>query len=369
MALCVHSQWRIAGSPCYILAAMSQSAPIQALILPFEKGLLPLPERCFLIRAEADEALDQEWRPRLVCEQSFKPAADRLSKAGFRTVDRLTGDFPAGLCLLTKHKAENRANIARAWSLLEPGGLLVCCGANALGAGSLERDVERAFGLEGQLSKHQARTFWLRRPPGDVAPPAALAEWLAAGGPQAVGDSGFVARAGCFSTDHVDTGSRILADCFPEGIAGRVADLGAGWGYLGIRLLERFPAITGLDLYEGEALALADAKTNVESLAAQSAGLVSYHWQDVCAGLPEVAPYDWIVSNPPFHDGRRADPAIGQAFITSAWKAIRRRGKFLLVANQNLPYEAELRRRFRSVEQIRVAEGFKVYLSSNRHDR
>jgi len=348
---------------------MSRSEHLQALILPFEKELLPLPERCFLMRAEADEALDAPWRSRLVCEQSFKPAADRLLKAGFRTIDRLTGSFPAGLCLLTKHKAENRANIARAWALLEPGGLLVCSGANALGAGSIEREVDRAVGLDGHLSKHQARTFWLRIPRDGGAPPATLAEWLSDGGPQPVADSGFVARAGCFSTDHVDKGSHILAECFPEGMAGRVADLGAGWGYLGVRLLQRFPAVTGLDLYEGEALALADAQTNVERLTPPSAGLVRYHWQDVCAGLPDVAPYDWIVSNPPFHDGRRADPAIGQAFITSAWKAIRRRGKFLLVANRNLPYEAELRRRFRSVELIREAEGFKVYLSSNRHDR
>lgn len=353
---------------------MSQAEHLQALILPFERGLLPLPDRCFLIRAEASEVLDHDWRSRLVCEQSFKPAADRLLKAGFQTVDRLTGDFPAGLCLLTKHKAENRANIARAWSLLAPGGLLVCSGANALGAGSLEREVDHALGLEGHLSKHQARTFWLRRPLDKAPPPTALVEWLSAGGPQPVGDSGFVARAGCFSTDHVDTGSRILAECFPEDIAGRVADLGAGWGYLGVRLLERCPAITGLDLFEAEAVALADAKTNIATLTPQSAGLVSYHWRDVCAGLPEVSPpevlpYDWIVSNPPFHDGRRADPAIGQAFITSAWRAIRRRGKFLLVANRTLPYEAELRRRFRIVEQIHAAEGFKIYLSSNRHDR
>jgi len=39
------------------------------------------------------------------------------------------------------------------------------------------------------------------------------------------------------------------------------------------------------------------------------------------------------------------------------------------VANQHLPYEAELRRRFRDVELVTQVQGFKVYLSSNRHDR
>jgi len=376
---------------------MTQSDLLRALVLPFDKGDLPLPERAFLMRAEPSEVLDAEWRSRLVCEQSFKPAYDRLLAAGYDATARLEGAFEAGLCLLTKHKAENRANIARAWSLLRPGGLLVCCGANALGAQSVEREVERVFGLDGHLSKHLARTFWLRR--GDSVPEA-VAEWQAGGEPGPVADTGLVARAGCFSPDHVDTGSRILAGCFPEGIAGRVADLGAGWGYLSVDLLRRFPDITHLDLFEAEALALEDARTNIGP---DPAAEVRYHWHDVCAGLPAVKPpevvppaaieaaakgaeaparpgairsgnelperYDWIVSNPPFHDGGKADPAIGRAFITAAWKAIRRRGKFLLVANQHLPYEAELRRRFREVEQVTVAEGFKVYLASNRHEK
>lgn len=344
----------------------AMSTPTHALILPFERSLLPMPGRAFLMRAEPSEVL-ADWRDRLVCEQGFKPAYDRLVQAGFRAVARLDGRFDAGLVLLTKHKGENRANLARAWSLVEPGGVVVCCGANALGAASFEREVERAFGLEDRLSKHQARTFWLRRAAGDA--PAAVAEWLAAGAAQPVEDSGFLARPGCFSSEHVDPGSRILAECFPEGIAGRVADLGAGWGYLSIGLLQRFPEVTAVDAYEAEATALDDARVNALRLVPGRADALSGHWLDVCAGLPEVAPYDWIVTNPPFHEGAKADPAIGRAFITAAWKAIRRRGKFLLVANQHLPYEAELRRRFRSVELVHAGGGFKVYLCSNRFDR
>ncbi|MBI3446569.1 MAG: class I SAM-dependent methyltransferase [Magnetospirillum sp.] len=313
------------------------------------------------MRAEPAEPLI-EWRSRLICEQSFKPLYDRLLAEGYRAVPRLEGRYGAGLILLTKHKAENRANIARAWTLLAPGGLLVCSGANAIGAASVEKDVDRALGLEGHLSKHQARTFWLRRGQDDVLP-GVLAEWLAAAEPKPVEETGLIARVGCFSSDHVDTGSRLLAECFPEAMAGRVADLGGGWGYLSARLLQEFPAITGLDIYEAEALALDDARINVRD------GRATFHWLDVASGLPDVAPYDWIVSNPPFHEAKKADPALGRAFITSAWRSIRRRGKFLLVANQHLPYEAELRRRFREVELLTVRDGFKVYLSTNRHDR
>ncbi len=332
---------------------------IRALVLPFDRGLLPHPSRAFVMRAEA-ETWEPEWRPLLVAEQSFKPAFDSLVRAGFAAVARLEGTFPAGFVLMTKHKAENRANFARAWSLLEEGGLLVCCGANALGAASFEREVEKVVALDGKLSKHQARVFWLTRR-GD-APPA-FAEWQGAAAPKVVEGTPLVARAGCFSPDHVDPGSRVLAGCFPDTLAGRVADLGAGWGYLGSKLLEN-PAVTLVDLYESEALALEDARTNLGTTER-----TAFHWHDVAAGMPAVEPYDWVVSNPPFHEGMKADPGIGQAFIAAAWKIIRRRGKFLLVANRHLPYEAELRKRFRDVTLLHEAEGYKVYLSSNRHDR
>lgn len=341
---------------------MHDSKIIDALLLPFERDLLPLPDRAFLMRAEPHEALAGDWTSRLVCEQGFKPAHDRLLAAGFATTARLEGAFPCGLLLLTKHKAENRANIARAWDLLEPGGILLCCGANSLGAGSHEREVERVLGLAGSLSKHQARCFWVVK---DNRPrPSELAEWAESAQPGPVEGCGLVARAGCFSSDHVDRGSRLLLDCLPDGLAGRGADLGAGWGYLSAEILRRFPDITAIDLFEAESLALEDARTNLGG-----EERCAFHWADVAAGLPKCEPYDWIVTNPPFHEGRKADPSIGQGFITAAWKAIRRRGKLFLVANRTLPYEAELRRRFREVTLLKEAEGFKVYLASNRHDR
>lgn len=337
----------------------------RALLLPFDKELLPLPERAFLIRAVEDEALAGAWRQRLTCEQGFKPDFDRLQAAGLTPVQRLDGQYPAGLVLLTKHKAENRANLARAWELLSPGGVLVASGANAIGAASIEREVEAVLGLSGHLSKHNCRTFWTHKH-GQAIP--ALAEWHRQGQPAPVGDSGFVARAGCFSPDHVDPGSRLLAATFPAGLAGRVADLGGGWGFLSVELLRRFPAVTAIDLFEADMNALEDCGTNLACLCPERAAAVALHWHDVTAGLPPCDPYDWIVANPPFHDGAKADPAIGKAFIQAAWKSIRRRGKLVLVANRHLPYEAELSRLFREVECLADRDGFKVLQATDRKE-
>lgn len=329
---------------------------LRAMALPFENGELTMASPAFWLRAEAGEALTP-WRDALDCRQSFRPAHDRLAEAGFRAVTDLGKDYALGLVTLTKHKVENRALVAQALSLLRPDGVLLCGGAKDEGAASLEKEVDKRFGLLGSLSKHQCRVFWLST--------AEAADWAAEGAPRPVPGTGMVARAGCFSPDHVDNGSRILAGLLPDNMTGRVADLGAGWGYLSDQVLGRFPAVDKVDLYEAESLALDDARTNLARFGDRAA----FHWCDVTQGLGEVAPYDWVIANPPFHEGARTDPGIGQAFIRAAWKAIRRRGKFWLVANRHLPYEADLRRWFRDVETVAQAEGFKVFQASNRHDR
>lgn len=329
---------------------------LRALALPLTRGLVEMPERAFFLRAEPSAEFSP-WSEHLDCQQSFKPSFDRLAEAGFRPHQDLAPGYDLGLCLLTKHKEESRALIARGLDLLNANGILLCCGANNLGAASLEKEAAAAVGLIGSLSKHQCRVFWLGK--------ADLPDWRAQGMPRPVGETGLVARPGCFSCDHVDVGSRLLAAHLPEAMAGRVADLGAGWGYLAAEILRRCADVTLVDLYEAESLALADARSNLAAFGER----VACHWSDVTVGIGDVAPYDWIVANPPFHEGAKADPAIGHAFINAAWKAIRRRGKFLMVANQHLPYEELLRRRFREVTVLEQVQGFKVYLATNRHDK
>ncbi|MBY0430266.1 MAG: class I SAM-dependent methyltransferase, partial [Rhodospirillales bacterium] len=156
------------------------SAAAQSLIHPFDAGLLDPPGagRGFFLRAEIP---DGEWVRALACEQTFKPGCEALRRAGFRVGNELgqDGGFDVGLCLLSKHKIENFANIARGWSLLRPGGLLVCAGANDTGAGSVAREVKAVLGEIDSLSKHHCKVFWFRRAEGPV--PEKLVAWERAG--------------------------------------------------------------------------------------------------------------------------------------------------------------------------------------------
>ena len=248
--------------------------------------------------------------------------------------------------LLTKHKEENFANIARGWSLLEPGGTLVCAGSNDDGAASLEKQVGKVFGLTDTLSKFHSRVFWVTK--GDDEPPS---YWRGLSGLQPVGDSSWLSKPGIFSWDRIDDGSALLARHLPDDLAGHVADFGCGWGYLARQMLQ--PTVTHIDLIDAEHLALDAARANITDARA------SFHWLDLTRE-PAPATYDAIVCNPPFHTGRASTPALGQAILSAAARSLRPGGRFYMVANRGLPYEPMLKASFASFETLADNNKFRV---------
>jgi 16S rRNA (guanine1207-N2)-methyltransferase len=336
------------------------SDALRALLHLLRQGTLALPAGpAVFIRAEADPAL-RALAPGLVCEQTFKPDHDRLAALGLAVTRRAEGPFAAALCLLTKNKLENLANIARAWSMLDPGGLLICSGRNDIGAASIAKQVRAAFGAFESLSKYHCRVFWTRRAAGPM--PARAAEWLAAGELRVVPETGALSRPGIYGWNAIDKGSEFFAAHLPRDITGRVADLGAGWGYLSLSLLGCCPRIAHLDLYEAEWLALDAARANVSARWPDAS--VDYHWHDVTAGLP--ARYDTIVMNPPFHAGKAADVALGRGFIAVAAAALAPGGTLLMVANRHLPYEAVVDAHFKTRQVIAETAAFKVIRAATR---
>lgn len=208
------------------------------------------------------------------------------------------------------------------------------------------------------LSKHKCRVFWSTPTQAQINQ-ALLAQWLAL---DAIGeiDGGYVSRPGLFAWDRIDRASALLAEHLPPDLHGRVADLGAGYGYLAAQVVERCPQVQAIDLYEAQARALEPARRNLAKAKADCGRelAVNFHWHDVTRGL--LQRYDAIVSNPPFHQGRADFPELGKAFIISAAEALQPQGRLLLVANRHLPYEAVLAGRFHEVRTLVVRDGFKV---------
>jgi len=340
---------------------------LDALFLPFAEGLLrwpsaDLPGRGALFLRAREGAAMQPWRgPGLACTQAFKPEADRLAGIGANVLDEEVlpdAAFPLVLVLPPRQREEARALLAKACAAVAPGGIVIAAVANDEGAKSREADLKQLAGPLNVLSKYHCRVFWTT--PEASMDAGLLAKWRGADAIGAIASTdvpggSFQTRPGVFAWDRVDPASKLLAQHLPDTLHGRVADFGAGWGYLTMEVLARCPQVTSIDLYEadGRALALAEANLSVRRVP------LHFHWHDVAAGVAER--FNAIVCNPPFHALGRGDrPDLGRAFIAAAAAALNPGGHLWLVANRHLPYEEALGTGFDQVRTVAQQGGFKI---------
>lgn len=347
---------------------MSADPALDALFVPLANGAVRLPlERTLFLRARLGEWLYAWPRERFLCDQTFKPFADSLARAGAvieggdATADLRHEQprFPLVLVLPPRQRDEARALLAGAVRRAAEGGIVIAAQANNEGAGAVSADLERLVGPLQHLSKHKCRVVWTTVSKARIDK-TLTDEWSALDAPRPILDGRLVSRPGLFAWDRIDPASALLASLLPPSLAGRVADLGAGYGYLSTEIIRRCAAVTSIDLYDAEHRALEPARVNVRRAIAESTRVISTHvlWHDVSAGMSQR--YDAIVSNPPFHQGRVDQPELGQAFISAAAKALESTGTFWMVANRHLPYEATLSMHFAVVRTVEVRNGFKV---------
>lgn len=351
------------------VAATPVEDVLDALFLPLLNGACraPTDKGVLFLRARDGFRLREMARPGWRCEQSFKPFANALERSGLSVGDAVADErFPLVLVLPSRQRDEARAQFARAVQHAMPGGVVLACVPNAEGAKSAQADLAMLAGGTGSVSKHKCRSFWTPPLVDGQVDNALLQQWLALDAPRR-NAAGYLSRPGLFAWDRIDPASALLAAHLPADLHGRVADLGAGYGYLAVEILQRCAGVTALDLYEAEQRALEPARVNLAEALARLGREVAteVRWHDVTTGLPQR--YDAIVSNPPFHQGRADQPELGRAFIAAAANALSAQGQLWLVANRHLPYEATLAERFSEVRMVVAQGGFKVITARGAH--
>jgi 16S rRNA (guanine1207-N2)-methyltransferase len=296
------------------------------------------------------------------CVQSRRPIASRLESGGhvvLREAPSPSGSFDTVLALPPRQRDEARACLARAVASVRPGGRVLAAMSNLEGARSGERDLGMLMGDIEHFSRSKCRIFG-GVVDADRIDRSLLQQWQDLDATRPILDGRYISRPGLFAWNRVDTASALLAEQLPTDLAGAVADLGAGYGYLSVQALERCPGITSMDLYEAEARALEPARQNLARVLARidCDTPVQAHWHDVTLGLGRR--FDVVICNPPFHAGRADRPELGRAFIMAAADALRPGGSLWMVANRHLPYEATLAQGFASVHAVAERDGFKV---------
>ena len=310
------------------------------LSMALESGALILPPlgRIAVYRPRIGDDLSDLPGDRVVVLTGFRPDHDHFARLFSVTPEP---PYAAAIVCLPRSREAARALIARAAAEVLPGGWIAVDGQKTDGIDTALKDLRARVALSESLSKAHGKLAFF-------AAGVDLADWLAV--PHQV--EGYRTLPGVFSADGPDRGSVLLAAALPAKLGGKVADLGAGWGFLATEILKR-PGVKRLDLVEAEADALDCAKVNVSDPRAR------FHWADATTWRPETL-LDVIVTNPPFHAGREADPALGAAFIRAARRMLAPSGELWLVANRHLPYDGVLADSFLEVRVVVTDAGFRV---------
>jgi 16S rRNA (guanine1207-N2)-methyltransferase len=269
------------------------------------------------------------------------PGAGALEDMPDASLDAIAVAAPPGAI-------ERRYVLAQALRALKAGGALTAVAPKDKGGMRLRKELE-SFGcvVSEQSLRHQRLCTCLR-----PDAPAGLEQAIAEGAPQEAPRLGLISQPGVFSWDRPDPGSIILARHL-TGLAGEGADLGCGVGVLALSVLA-LPKVTALTLVDIDRRALDAARRNVADSRA------AFLQADLCEPVPSLSGLDFVVMNPPFHDGAEEDRGLGQVFIRRAAAMLRRGGVLRLVANIGLPYEATLAEAFDQTRRLEQGGGYKV---------
>jgi 16S rRNA (guanine1207-N2)-methyltransferase len=238
--------------------------------------------------------------------------------------------------------------LAQALRVLKPGAPLLALAPKDKGGSRLKKALEGFGCAVTETARRHHRFCHVRRPPA----PDGLEAAIQAGAPRRIAELGLWSQPGVFSWDRIDPGTASLMALLPD-LAGRGADLGCGIGVLAARVLAS-PAVTELTCLDIDRRAVDCARRNLDD------GRATVVWADARHPDEALTGLDFVVMNPPFHDGGAEDRALGVAFIQAAAGMLRKGGACWIVANRHLPYEATLAAAFASVAVKADAGGYKV---------
>jgi len=236
---------------------------------------------------------------------------------------------------------------------LKIGGRICLFGRKDRGVMSYAQRLQAVFGNTTRGSRiGKGRVFWAQKETSQacVAPAAVESRFEVDDLPG--GSYRFVARAGAFSRDGVDPGSRLLIENLRLAPRNRVLDLGCGWGLLGI-VCARLAPKGQVRLADVSFRAVSCARENLKRNGIDNARAAV---ADGCEGASGT--WDVIVSNPPFHEGN----AVGNAFIDGAFRLLGQGGRMMVVVMRAAPYLRHMREYFRVVETVAQRDGYSVLL-------
>lgn len=188
--------------------------------------------------------------------------------------------------------------------------------------------------------------------PAQTAEPV-ISEW-------ALDDSEFRIsnHANVFSRGGLDIGARFFMQHLPEGIEGRMADLGCGNGVIGMTALALNPDAEMLFVDESY-MAVESSLINVENNLPQDVSRCHFEVNNMLAGV-ERETLHAVLCNPPFHQGTVVSDDTAWRMFCDAKRCLQTGGELRIVGNRHLDYYQKLRRLFGNCTTIATNQKFVI---------
>ncbi len=279
--------------------------------------------------------------------------------------------------LLPKGRKLARRWLVEAWSSLLTGGELYLAGANSEGIQSVTKDAGSLFGnatvlafrkgcrvvrMVKQHTPEAASDLALTAntitqadaPKGEQAPAWTADPGIARGSwiefmTEACGEN-FSVRSlpGVFSYDQVDEGTELLLhQLTTEQVQGkRVLDFGCGYGLIGMAASHL--GAERVDLLDVDQSAVDSAQENCTRNQILNAQVRS---SDVLDAVGSER-FNLILSNPPFHAGKKVEYDITETFIAHSHFSLSPGGSLILVANRFIRYDRVMKAIFGNVGSL-----------------
>jgi len=164
----------------------------------------------------------------------------------------------------------------------------------------------------------------------------------------------FYTLPGIFSYNKLDEGTRFLLENIRGFSNKKILDWGCGYGAIGIYLAKM--GAKHVDMIDVNRFAVEAAKKNIIEGKINNASVFS----TTDNYFDKKSKYDLVVSNPPFHIGKKVNYQTVNRFFKEAKEGLNNNGKLVIVANQFIPYEEWLKKYFSRTQVISRNKKYKV---------